>query len=92
MLGMVAAPKNITFADIGEGLVIGAFLTFVARPLSVFLCVAWFGVPLREQVFLSWAGLRGAVPTRLGPNSSSRLWTSAGGSDRAKASSPTVDG
>ena len=40
----------------------GLFLTLVARPVSVFLCAVWFKVPVREQLFLSWAGLRGAVP------------------------------
>ena len=40
----------------------GLFLTFVARPISVCVSAVWFKVPVREQVFLSWAGLRGAVP------------------------------
>jgi cell volume regulation protein A len=37
-------------------------LTFLARPVSVLVCAPWFGVRPRELVFVSWAGLRGAVP------------------------------
>ena len=62
MLGMLAAPEHLTVQMVVESLVIGAFLTFVARPLSVMACAAWFRVPWREQAFISWAGLRGAVP------------------------------
>lgn len=62
MLGMLAKPDRFTLYVVFEGLVLGAFVTFVARPLSVSLCTAWFGFRLREQAFISWAGLRGAVP------------------------------
>lgn len=62
MLGMLADPTTITLWEVLAGVMIGAFLTFVARPLSVVICVAWFKVPWREQAFISWAGLRGAVP------------------------------
>lgn len=62
MLGMLVQIDRITPFVVVEGLVIGAFVTFVARPLSVALCAAWFGYSVREQVFVSWAGLRGAVP------------------------------
>ena len=62
MLGTLATPDRLTPFVILEGLVLGAFVTFVARPLSVVACVAWFGYSIREQAFISWAGLRGAVP------------------------------
>lgn len=62
MLGMLADPARESPRSILVGVAAGAFLTFVARPLSVIACVAWFKIPWREQVFISWAGLRGAVP------------------------------
>jgi cell volume regulation protein A len=62
MLGLLASPGRVTLRAAAVALLAGLFLTFVARPLSVYLSAVWFKVPLREQVFLSWAGLRGAVP------------------------------
>jgi len=62
MLGLLASPNRVTPRAVVVALLAGLFLTFVARPLSVYLSAAWFRVPLRQQVFLSWAGLRGAVP------------------------------
>jgi cell volume regulation protein A len=62
MLGMLADPVDLSFGALGLGLLTGAVLTLVVRPLSVVLCLAWFKVPWREQAFISWAGLRGAVP------------------------------
>ncbi|MDQ1723607.1 MAG: potassium/hydrogen antiporter, partial [Frankiaceae bacterium] len=43
-------------------LVIAGTLLLVARPLSVAVSALPFRLPWREQVFLGWAGLRGAVP------------------------------
>jgi cell volume regulation protein A len=64
LLGLLAAPSRL-LDQVGPALVIGLVLLLVARPLSVFSSVTWFGVTLRDQVFLSWAGLRGAVPVVL---------------------------
>ncbi len=44
------------------GIVIALFLIFIARPISVFLCLLPTAMTLPEQGFLSWVGLRGAVP------------------------------
>ncbi len=62
MLGMLSRPQRLTPEVLGVGLIIGAFVTFVARPLSVFACASWVRMPWRAQLFVSWAGLRGAVP------------------------------
>lgn len=62
MLGVLANLERLTPLIVVEGLIIGAFVTFVARPLSVLVCAIWFRMPVREQLFVSWAGLRGAVP------------------------------
>ena len=61
VLGLLASPARLGDALL-PALVVGVALTFVARPISVLLCATPFGMPLREQVFVSWAGLRGAVP------------------------------
>ena len=61
LLGLLAVPGRLP-AVIAPALVAGAVLTFVARPFAVLLCASWFGVRWKEQLFLSAAGLRGAVP------------------------------
>lgn len=45
-----------------DGLVLFAVITLVARPLAVWLGTLGMGVDRRSKVFISWAGLRGAVP------------------------------
>lgn len=61
MLGLLASPARLPDAIL-PALVVGAALTFVARPASVTACLAPLRVRLPEQLFISWAGLRGAVP------------------------------
>lgn len=62
MLGLLADPGRVSLRALLIGLVAGLFLTLVARPLSVVACTLPFRMGRREQAFLSWAGLRGAVP------------------------------
>lgn len=62
MLGLLATPGRFTLSVVWEAIVAGLVLTFVARPLSVFLCAVVPRMPWREATFVSWAGLRGAVP------------------------------
>jgi cell volume regulation protein A len=61
MLGLLVTPSQLGGAIL-PALGIGLVLLLAARPLSVFASTSWFGISLREQAFLSWAGLRGAVP------------------------------
>jgi len=61
MLGLLVTPSHLGNAIL-PALGIGLVLLLLARPLSVLVSAAPFRLPLREQAFLSWAGLRGAVP------------------------------
>lgn len=61
MLGLLASPTSLP-AAILPGIAVGLILTLLARPLSVFICLLPFRFSLPEQVLISWAGLRGAVP------------------------------
>jgi cell volume regulation protein A len=64
LLGLLASPSG--FADqLVPALVVGAALLLLARPLSVIVSCTPFRMPWRTQAFLSWAGLRGAVPVVL---------------------------
>ena len=61
LLGLLVDPSDLG-VELAAGIVIGLVLLLIARPLSVFVSLVWFRVPWREQVFVSWAGLRGAGP------------------------------
>ncbi len=64
LLGLLVSPANLA-THIVPAIVIGLVLLLVARPLSVIVSLTPFRVPWRDQVFLSWAGLRGGVPVVL---------------------------
>jgi cell volume regulation protein A len=62
MLGLLLSPGRIDLRTIAYAVVAGLVLTFVARPVSVAVSALVQPLPLRELAFVSWAGLRGAVP------------------------------
>ena len=62
MLGLLLSPGRITLSTVGLALAAGLVLTLLARPLSVAVSAVVQPMPWRELTFLSWAGLRGAVP------------------------------
>jgi len=60
-LGLLVFPSQIV-PFMGLGLAISVFLIVAARPISVFLSLLPFNIRFRSKVFISWVGLRGAVP------------------------------
>ncbi|MDE6316361.1 MAG: potassium/proton antiporter [Muribaculaceae bacterium] len=62
MLGLLVNPSDMI--DVAPvSLLIAAFMILVGRPLCVFLSLApLHGISLRDKTFISWVGLRGAVP------------------------------
>lgn len=61
-LGLLVNPHEML--DVVEtGLLVGVFMILVARPVSVFLCLAPFRkITVKGKLYVSWVGLRGAVP------------------------------
>lgn len=64
LLGLLADPAGFG-SQVVPALVLGLVLLLLARPLSVIASCTPFGLSWRTQAFLSWAGLRGAVPVVL---------------------------
>ncbi|MFE9205984.1 potassium/proton antiporter [Micromonospora sp. NPDC007230] len=61
LLGLLVSPSRLDAAVL-PAVVTGLALLLLARPLSVAVSALPFRIRPREQLFLSWAGLRGAVP------------------------------
>lgn len=60
-LGLLVFPSQV-LPVVGIGLFVSAFLIFIARPLSVFISLIFFKMRMRRRWYISWVGLRGAVP------------------------------
>jgi cell volume regulation protein A len=60
LLGLLSWPDRLPNRAL-PALAVAFALMFIARPAAVFLCLAPFRFTLREKIFISWVGLRGAV-------------------------------
>ncbi|HWQ40235.1 MAG TPA: potassium/proton antiporter [Burkholderiales bacterium] len=61
LLGLLVTPSALVPSAM-DALFIALVLIFVARPLAAWLSLLPFKFPWREQLFIAWVGLRGAVP------------------------------
>lgn len=61
VLGLLVNPSQL-WADAVPAFMIALFLIFIARPAAIFVSLLPFHFPSREQGFIAWVGLRGAVP------------------------------
>ena len=60
-MGLIVSPRELWHVA-PVGIALSLFLVFVARPVSVVLCLWPAKFTLKEQIVVSWGGLRGAVP------------------------------
>ncbi len=60
-LGLLVFPSQVV-PYMGIGLLISVFLILIARPTGVFLSLIFFKMKMRRRFYISWVGLRGAVP------------------------------
>ncbi len=61
ILGLLVFPSQL-LPVVFSGVLVSLFLIFVARPVGVFLSLSLSKSSIKEKTFISWVGLRGAVP------------------------------
>ncbi|MFA5667802.1 MAG: potassium/proton antiporter [Balneolaceae bacterium] len=60
-LGLLVSPSSI-LPILGTGILVSLFLILIARPFSVLVSLLPFKMKFRRRAYISWVGLRGAVP------------------------------
>jgi cell volume regulation protein A len=61
LLGLLVFPKQL-FTTWHEGIWIALILIFISRPAAVFLCTMFSKFSQKERLFITWGGVKGAVP------------------------------
>ncbi|MFT9847745.1 potassium/proton antiporter [Aneurinibacillus sp. REN35] len=61
LLGLLVFPNELIHIA-WQGIALSFLLIFVARPIGVFISTIAMKFSFKEKIFISWAGLRGAVP------------------------------
>lgn len=61
LLGLFVFPNQLP-AVFWQGILLTLILMFIARPVAVFITMLFMKYSLKEKLFISWAGLKGAVP------------------------------
>lgn len=64
VLGLLVTPSELS-GDIPRAVAVAFILIFVARPVAVFISLAFETFSLKEKLFVSWVGLRGGIPIYL---------------------------
>ena len=60
LLGLLAFPSRIPSVMV-KGISISIFMILVARPVATFSILSWFKIPIKQQIFIAWVGIRGAA-------------------------------
>ena len=60
MLGLLSFPSKLPEV-IGGSILISIFMIFIARPIATHVILRRFKTPIKEQILISWVGLRGAA-------------------------------
>ena len=61
LMGLLVSPRQWSGLWV-EGIILFLILTFIARPIAVWVGTAFMNLKVKTRLFISWAGLRGAVP------------------------------
>jgi cell volume regulation protein A len=61
LLGLMVFPNQLLHV-IGQGLLLSIVLMLIARPIGVFVSMLFTDYSIKEKLFISWGGLKGAVP------------------------------